>query len=154
MFRLTYSHTLLSQVAEWFFVAVLFCDSANLDDMISGSIVFHDDIEILAADLSASEGADATMYRAEQCSTGATGVRQSTPLSTSQLTGPACGLQHARPAGCHTGPGTTGSGVVRGEVRRIQTGERGLLLQTSSRKLPGNEEVFAVEIRTKQKGSV
>jgi hypothetical protein len=71
----------LFQVMGWCFVATLFCDGANFDDLISGSIVLHEDDEVYATDLRACEGTNFPMSWEQQSSGGASAVRQSIPLS-------------------------------------------------------------------------
>jgi hypothetical protein len=81
MKRLVRSHTLLSEVVGWFFVAALFCDQANLDDLLSRSVVLHDDDKVYATDLGACEGTNSPKCWEQQRSVGASAVRQSAPLS-------------------------------------------------------------------------
>ena len=49
MFRFARSGSVLFQFLSWLFVASLFCDGANLDDLLGGRCVIHDDVEIAAA---------------------------------------------------------------------------------------------------------
>ncbi len=43
------SHSLLLHCVAWFFLAALFCDSVDLDDLFEPGVVLHDDVEILGA---------------------------------------------------------------------------------------------------------
>jgi len=81
MNRFLRSRTLVSQAAGWLFVATLFCDEANLDDLLSGSVVLHDDPEVSATELGACEGTNYPMCCEQQRSVGASAVRPSVPLS-------------------------------------------------------------------------
>ena len=79
MRRFVTAHTLLSQVLMWFFIATLFSDEANLDDLVCGHLVLHDGDEVVH--LGMNDGANPPMCWARCCSTGATALRQSLPLS-------------------------------------------------------------------------
>ena len=65
----------------WCFVVALFCDGANLDDLIAGSIVLHEDDEVYATELGAHGGINFPVSWEHQRSIGASAVRQSAPSS-------------------------------------------------------------------------
>ena len=75
------AHTLLSEVLVWLFAATLFSDAANLDDFVCDHLVVHDGDEVVVANLGIDYGANAPICWAKGCSTGASGIRQSAPLS-------------------------------------------------------------------------
>jgi len=81
MNRFVGSHTLFSEVMGWFFVACLFCDAANLDDLLSRSVVLHDDDEVYASDLDGCEGTNSSMCWEQQRSIGTSAVAQPPPVS-------------------------------------------------------------------------
>jgi hypothetical protein len=76
MNRFVKTDSLLFHIAGWFFIATLFCDGANLDDLLSGSVVLHDDDEVIAADQSPYAGADIPVCRGDYSYAGASAVRQ------------------------------------------------------------------------------
>jgi hypothetical protein len=49
MFRFAKSGSAHFQILSWLFVASLFCDGSNLDDLFHGAGVLHDDFDIGAA---------------------------------------------------------------------------------------------------------
>ncbi len=55
MNRLAKSGSTAFLIMSWFFVASLFADGANLDDLIPGRLVMHDDEDALSALPSVSE---------------------------------------------------------------------------------------------------
>jgi hypothetical protein len=81
MRRFVPGHTLLSQLLVRLFVAALFSDAANLDEFVCGHLVLHDGDEVVIANLGIDHGANTPMCPVKCCSTGASGVRQSVPLS-------------------------------------------------------------------------
>jgi hypothetical protein len=65
----------------WCFVVTLFCDGANLDDLIAGSIVLHEDDEVYATELGAHGGINFPVPWEQQSSMGASAIQQSAPSS-------------------------------------------------------------------------
>lgn len=85
MNRFVKSQSFVFQLAAWFFVATLFCDAANLDDLFTGSIVLHDDEEVIAANLACPVGSATQMYGAQGIVKGSSGIRESAPLSPAHV---------------------------------------------------------------------
>jgi hypothetical protein len=72
MFRFVKSGSVLFQFLSWLFVASLFCDGANLDDLFHGVSVLHDDFEIGAGCAGGINGAYSAAIGGHRGSTGAT----------------------------------------------------------------------------------
>jgi len=77
MNRFAKSGSLLLQVVTWIFALTLFCDAANLDDLFSGTIVLHDDDEVLAPDVISGGGAAELLCQDNAPSGAAHEIRQS-----------------------------------------------------------------------------
>jgi len=48
MNRFATSRSLSFRIVAWLFLAALFCDGANLDDLLPGSVVLHDDADVMS----------------------------------------------------------------------------------------------------------
>lgn len=64
----------------WFFVAALFCDGANLDDLFSDFVVLHDDDEAGATASAAYGWTNGRVCWEQHNTTGTPEVRQSPPF--------------------------------------------------------------------------
>jgi hypothetical protein len=80
MNRFVKTNSALFQIVGWFFVATLFCDGANLDDIFIGSVVLHDDIDVIGPDLGACSGSGVLMCGKRHESGAVSSVRQSASL--------------------------------------------------------------------------
>jgi len=77
MSRFVNSNSPLFQIVGWFFVATLFSDGANLDDIFLGSVVLHDDYEVIGADPGACAESSGLTWGVVHESAGISGIRQS-----------------------------------------------------------------------------
>lgn len=80
MNRFVKSQSVLSYLVAWFFVAALFCDGANLDDLLPGCIVLHDDDEVASGDRAASSDDAAFAFQELHQSQRTCTARQSAPF--------------------------------------------------------------------------
>jgi hypothetical protein len=68
------------RIAAWFFIATLFCDGANLDDLFRGIVVLHDDDELATVDLVLGCGSTLAFFGARFESSGGSRIEQPGPL--------------------------------------------------------------------------
>lgn len=75
------SRSLLFHSAAWFFIATLFCDGSNLDDLFLAGAVLHDDSEIVGAVMGEHDRVTFSGCWELHSTTGLTKVRHSPSLS-------------------------------------------------------------------------
>jgi len=76
MNRFVKSGSPLLQAVIWIFAVTLFADAANLDDLCSGTIVLHDDDEVVTPDLLSFDGISDQVWRDFASSGAAHQIRQ------------------------------------------------------------------------------
>jgi hypothetical protein len=81
MNRFVQSRSLFFSIVVWCFVTALFCDATDLDDLLHGIVVLHDDEEITAIDSCVYYGSDTTRHAERRERTGLTQLEQSGPPS-------------------------------------------------------------------------
>ncbi|HUI63937.1 MAG TPA: hypothetical protein VL126_03770 [Bacteroidota bacterium] len=75
------SRSLFFYLVAWLFIAALFCDGANLDDLFPGFIVLHDDDDVATADQAASTGDIVLLSQVAHQSQGTCTAGQTIPFS-------------------------------------------------------------------------
>jgi hypothetical protein len=55
----------MNRLASWFFVIILFCDATNLDDVVSASVVLHDDVDTMVASMHPYPGSVASFSQVQ-----------------------------------------------------------------------------------------
>ncbi len=85
MFRYVKTGSAVFQFLSWLFVASLFCDGANLDDLFHGVSVLHDDFEIGAGCAGGIDGSCSAAIGGNHGSTGTTVGTLPAPAPASEV---------------------------------------------------------------------
>jgi hypothetical protein len=80
MNRTAQSQSFLLRIASWLFIASLICDSSNVDDLLCGCMVIHEDDEVINSSQLFSDGLNSVSLWCHSNPKGNANIREFTQL--------------------------------------------------------------------------